>query len=131
MNIFYKLFLIYLGLFLVACDSQNRMSMYRCEDYANYAHSCEHCTLDKKFNLQFLVSKEHSSVMQIIFYDGLQTGSITHKECTIFNDKNWDCSQDFTNNPRSILKISNGRLTSVTEFWNKEKFESRDGICSK
>lgn len=131
MNIFYKLILICFGLFFNGCDFQKHMEIFRCEEKGSSADSCEHCKIDKKFNLQFLVSKENSSVMQIFFYDGLQTGSITHKNCTIFNDKNWDCSQDSSHNPRSVLKMSNGKLTSETEFWNNDKFESRNGICSK
>jgi len=131
MNFFNKFFFNCLSFLLVGCDFQNHMTIYRCEDKGRSADSCENCKVDKKFNLQFLVSKENNSVMQIVFYDGLQTGSITHKNCTIFSDKNWDCSEDFTNNPRSVLKMSNGILTGETEFWNKEKFESRNGICSK
>lgn len=130
MNIFYKFILIYLGLFLVACDSQNLMSIYRCEEHAS-AHSCENCTIDKKFKLQFIVNSENSSIMEIVFYDGLQTGSITYKECTIFNNNNWDCSDDFTNNPRSVLKMSNGKVTSLTQVWNNEKYFETNGICSK
>ena len=131
MNILNKFFLINFVFLFIGCDFQNRMTIYQCEDKENSTDSCEHCKVVKKFNLQFLVSKENNSVMEIVFYDGLQTGSITHKECTIFNDKNWDCSEDITNNHRSILKMSNGKLTNRTEFWNKEKFESRNGICSK
>lgn len=128
MNFFNKFFLICLGFLLVGCDLQNSKQIYRCEDKGSSANSCEHCKVDKNFNFQFLVSKENNSVMEIFFFDGVQTGSITHKNCTIFNDKNWDCSEDYPNNPRTVFKMSNGKLTSFTQ-WNG--FEERNGICTK
>lgn len=129
-NEFLQYFLFCLVFLLVGCDSENRMTIYRCED-GDYADSCEHCKIDKEFKFQFLVSKESSSVMQIFFFEDLQSGSTTHKNCIIFNDKNWDCSDDYTNNPRKVLKMSNGKITSKYVFWNKENYGSRDGICSK
>ena len=128
MNILKKFFLINFILLFAGCDLQNSKQIYRCEEKGSSANTCEYCKLDKEFKFQFVVSKESNSVMQIIFFDGLQTGSITHKNCTIFSDKNWDCSQDFSNNPRTVVKMSNGKLTSYTE-WNH--FEERNGICTK
>ena len=129
MNFFNKFFLICLGFLLVGCDLQNSKQIYRCEEKDSSANTCEHCKLDKEFRNQFEVSKESSSVMQIFFFDGLQKGSITHKNCIIFNDKNWDCSEDFSNNPRVVFKMSNGKLTSYTEEWNP--YKERSGICTK
>ena len=128
MNILNKFFLINFILLFIGCDFHNSNPIYRCEEKDSSANTCEHCKLDKQFKFQFVVSKESNSVMEIVFFDGLQTGSITHKNCIIFNDKNWDCSENFSNNPRTVVKMSNGKHTSYTE-WNH--FEERNGICTK
>ena len=127
MNILNKFFLINFILLFGGCDLQNSKQIYRCEEKGSSANTCEDCKLDKEFKFQFIVSKESNSVMQIVFIDDLQTGSITYKNCTIFNDKNWDCSDDFSSIRRSVFKMSNGKLSSYDEL----NLEERNGICTK
>ena len=126
-------------LVLSACDSNNKLSVYRC-DYKDYADTCNaHCKVEKDFKYSFLVNNKEKSVFQVIYDEGEQSGSITHKNCTIFSEKNWDCSETNILNGeshRNTNKMANGIYVSHYEISNIYTFKTRSlgdskAICAK
>jgi hypothetical protein len=86
----------------------------------------------------FVVSKEERSVLQIVFWDEKQSGSITHKNCTVFDNLNWDCSEFSTTTyvtSSRETKMANGIFTHTNEVRNISNFELRNpnekGTCAK
>jgi hypothetical protein len=123
--------------FVISCGKHEKLNVYYCK--INFdAQSCnDKCEIDKGNHLSFLVNREERSVLQVVYWDGVQEGSIVHKNCTIFENDSWDCS-DQTEFPynfwNTTTKMTKGIFSSYTEIRDKKSFKSRNQgeiICAK
>ncbi len=128
-----------LSLIFISCSDQEKLKVYTCE-VANNANRCsDGCVLvENNMRYSFLVNKEEKSVLQVVYYKGEQRGAITHKNCTIFSNKNWDCAtsntfQHVTESTES--KMINGVFTYYTEVRDRSDYSLRNnndkGTCAK
>lgn len=119
---------------LPSCGKQEKMNVYSCKDKYS-ADSCkEGCELDKGMKFSFQVSKEERSVFQIVYLDGEQSGSITHKNCTIFSKESWDCSEEINANIVTLVKtnkMTNGIFTSYDTYAGIKGISVSTGTCAK
>ena len=112
---------------LISCSDDMKYPLYRCS-YGSFSEQCTNaCVIDKQFETQFIVDKDSSSVMEIIYYKGEQSGSILNDKCKILNNKNWDCSDDYSHEIRSVRKMANGIFSAYTDYG----LNTGEGICSK
>jgi hypothetical protein len=123
---------------MCSCSKQQeKLNVYYC-DMTDNAFACqEGCTIDREMKYSFHVNKEDKSVLQIVYSDGVQIGSITHKNCTIFSNENWDCSEfnTFTNVTQDYhTKMANGIYSAYREIRNRSDYKLRNtdkGTCAK
>jgi hypothetical protein len=121
----------------MSCGWQDKLDVYYCDPrYA--AESCGGgCTIDKDFKFSFVTNKEEKSVLHISYFEGAQNAR-THKNCIIFDNKNWDCSEfetlDFVSINRKLL-MANGIFTHTSEIRDLAKGNLRNpndkGTCAK
>jgi hypothetical protein len=113
---------------LIGCDSSKKYQIYHCDK--ELAKSCtDGCEISKGAKIQFKVSKESSSVMEIFFIDGEQKAASTTENCKIFDDKNWDCSSKDSTLPWVVIQraelMANGIYTNYTEYIDKKTYKDR------
>lgn len=125
-------------LFLISCAKDEKLNVYFCN--RNYdAQSCSvDCEIEKGNKYSFLVNREERSVLQVVYWDGVQEGSIVHKNCTIFENDSWDCSEQrelpyvFSN---TTTKMTKGIFTYYNEILDRKNLKSRNpnekSICAK
>ena len=112
---------------LISCSDDKKYPLYRCS-YGSFSEQCNNaCVIDNEFKTQFIVDKNSSSVLEIIYDKGEQSGSIFKDKCKIINNTNWDCSDDYSNEIRSVRKMANGIFSAYTDYGLK----TGEGICSK
>ena len=112
---------------LISCSDDKKYPLYRCS-YGSFSEQCNNaCVIDNEFKTQFIVDENSSSVLEIIYYKGEQSGSIFNDKCKIINNTNWDCSDDYSNEIRSVRKMANGIFSAYTDYGLK----TGEGICSK
>lgn len=129
---------IFLPLLIVSCSDNRKQNVYVC-NYLDAAYSCDkECVVEKDWKYSFLVNKSQKSVLHVSYIDGEQTMSVIHKECTIFDEKNWDCSDYSTHDYVTIDKVAkmiNGTFVMKFEFRDRVSRELRNTndkpICSK
>ena len=127
----------FLVLTLMSCRWTNKLDVYTCvPSYA--AESCGGgCTIEKDFKYSFVTNKEDKSVLHVSYLEGAQA-AVTHKNCTIFNNENWDCSELDTL-PYTIIKrrliMANGIFTHTNEIRDLANGNLRNpnekGTCAK
>jgi hypothetical protein len=130
--------LIILVLPLFSCSKNGKLSVYSCPNQFNAIGCDMGCNLEKDMQFSFVVSKEERSVLQIVFWDEKQSGSITHKNCTVFDNLNWDCSEfkqfEYVTED-SETKMANGVFTMTRNVRNISDFKLRNsdekGTCAK
>ena len=111
---------------IYSCNNQEKLNLYDCPQTFD-GGSCERgCILKKEFNVKFLVSHESKAVSEIVYFRGKQTGSIIHKECIIFDKKNWDCSNRsdldlLAFSVKETVQMVDGRYMHKSEWRDKEK----------
>jgi len=131
-------YLMSIALTLISCGNNEKLAVYTCDpSYA--AESCNNgCVLEKDFKYSFLINKEEKSVLHISYFEGDQ-GALTHKNCTIFDNKNWDCSEFDTLPHVSINKkflMANGIFTDTREVRSLNNYSNlrnadEKGTCAK
>ncbi len=86
-----------------------KYSQYICTP-PGYSESCsEKCTKQKEdIKLTFIADKDSKSVLQTTFTNGEQTNTFVRKNCTIFNNENWDCSSEFLDKTYWKALMANG-----------------------
>ena len=121
-----------------SCSRVNKLDIFSCE-YLHAARSCDSsCVLQKDMKQSIVVNASEKSVMQIVFFEGRQTGAITYKDCIVFNERNWDCSS-VTDFPHVYVSkhnmMANGTWSSYEEIRDKKTHELRNkddkGMCAK
>ena len=122
-------FIILLIALISSCNFQEKLNIYDCPPTFD-GGSCERgCILKKEFNVKFLVSHELKAVSEIVYFHGKQTGTIIHKECIIFDKKNWDCSNR-TDLPavsvNQTVQMVDGIYMNKSEWRDKEKYTLRN-----
>lgn len=115
--------------FVISCGKHEKLNVYYCKRNFD-AQSCnDKCKIDKGNQFSFLVNKEERSVLQVIYWDGVQEGSRVHKNCTIFDGDNWDCSKQ-TELPyvfsSETTKMTKGIFTDYTEIIDRQNWKSRN-----
>jgi len=121
--------IILLFISLISCGKQEKLSVYSCNENYN-AQACNvGCQKEKGMHLSFLVNREERSVLQVVYWNGVQEGSVVHKSCTIFDGDNWDCSKQtelpyvFSN---TTTKMTKGIFTDYTEIVDRQNWKSRN-----
>ena len=76
---------------ILGCSQDKHYSVYLCPNKTDSISCSDQCKKDEKMRFTFLVNKEKFSVMEVTYVDGVQKESSTSKNCSIFNEKNWDC----------------------------------------
>ena len=113
---------------LIGCE-EKKYNLYSCEG-GSFSEQCsQQCKIKKDFESQFLIDKSSNSISEIIFYKGKKSGSITTKNCIIFDEKNWDCSSENIDvSTKKTTKMANGIYSDYTTYGSKT---SDEGICAK
>ncbi len=124
--------------FLNSCGKDEKLNVYYCN--GNYdAQSCNvNCEIEKGTKYSFLVNREERSVLQVIYWNDAQENSRVIKNCMIFENDSWDCSEkkEFTNVFwNTTTKMTKGVFTDYTEIVNRASLNSRNlsekSICAK
>jgi hypothetical protein len=126
-----------LAITLLSCGKNDKLTLFSCENRFQ-AKSCnEACVVEKDFQVSFMINKEEKSVLEVMYFQGNQSSS-THKNCTIFDSKNWDCSySDLTQGISSSreLLMANGIYTNTSEVRDLSNGVLRNarekGYCAK
>ncbi len=124
-------------LFFASC-SRNELVFYSCPSKEDAKTCNKKCEVDKSVKYSFLINKEDKSVFQIVYWDGEQRGTHTHKNCKIFNDLNWDCSES-TDMGHSVWYtyaiMANGIFTTYDKRISNSGFRllnpNEGGVCAK
>ncbi len=122
----------------MSCGKNKQLDVYSCDPPIT-ANACNDlCVLEKNMKYSFLVNKEEKSVLQVVFWEGKQEGSLIHKNCTIFDEKNWDCSEISTLTyvtTNRHLTMANGIFSHTHELTDNVKGNLRNpeqkGTCAK
>ena len=123
---------------LLSCSKNQKLSVFSCPNQFDATQCDKGCKLERDMKFSFVVSKEERSVLQIVFWDEKQSGSITHKNCTVFDNLNWDCSEfkqfEYVTED-SETKMANGVFTMTRNVRNISDFKLRNadakGTCAK
>ena len=123
---------------LNSCGKHEKLNVYSCN--RNYdAQSCSvDCEIRKGDQFSFLVNREERSGLQVVYWNGVQEGSIVHKNCTIFENDSWDCSEQtelpyvFSN---TTTKMTKGIFADYKDIVDRKNWESRNpnekSTCAK
>ena len=126
---------------LISCSKNEQLSVHYCAEKTN-AISCDMgCVISTGIKYSFLINSDQRSVMQTLYEDGEQRGSLIHNKCIIFDERNWDCSSD-KEFPKFLasttVKMVNGKFISYLESYgehpseaNKKIFNSEKFLCAK
>jgi hypothetical protein len=96
-------FLMLLTLALISCkqlEKEKIYTTYKCPD--GKIPSCEDC-IKQSTQMTFLLNKEEKSVMGKSYIDGKNTFTFTRKNCVIFDERNWDCSNEQKTSPFKLI----------------------------
>jgi hypothetical protein len=106
-----------------------KLSFYSCNQPYDASACSKGCIENNRLKMSFIVNKGDRSVLAVLYGPGNQTPSIFDK-CTIFNEKNWDCSYVSSVNGYTETKIMmvNGIFT---EFDNYSYQPNLQGVCAK
>ena len=123
---------------LISCTRNERLDAYECSS-AFAANSCANeCKKIPDYQYEFMVNKSNNTILQIYYYQGKQAQSSTSKSCTIFDEKNWDCSSKDSVahiSFNSTEKMVNGIYTQYSEQRNtlsgKSRFSMDSFSCAK
>lgn len=122
----------------MSCTKDEKLNVYYCNRNFD-AQSCSvECEIEKGNKYSFLVNREERSVLQVVYWNDVQEGSRVHKNCTIFENDSWDCSERtelpyvFSN---TTTKMTKGIFTNYTEIVDRKSWKSRNpnekSICAK
>ena len=112
------------SLFILGCSQDKEYEVYLCSNRTDSISCTDSCKKNEKLNFTFIVNKEKSSVLSVTYLDGVQKESTTLNNCSIFNEKNWDCLKNDKDNSEmeTISKMTNGiySYSNVVKFNGKE-----------
>ena len=110
--------------FIMGCSQEKQYSVYLCPNKTESISCSDQCKKDETMRFTFLINKEKSSVMEVTYVDGVQKESTTSKNCSIFNEKNWDCLtvDEFSSKLERASKMTNGiySYSSILSLNGKE-----------
>lgn len=119
----------------------DRLDVYICKRPVD-AESCSKGCVRMEGGMQedYLINKADKSVMRRTYFPGSPPTSEVFKNCTIFDDKNWDCSLEPTWTGKwhtyAVYKMTNGLYvqqlyTSPNGPSPLRKASDIEGFCSK
>lgn len=97
--------------------SNRKLTYYSCREGMAFM-----CTTDKDvckmkdFKTEFLVDRTTGSVSQITYFKYGVADSVTHKSCTVFDDKNWDCSDQMRNDYGVLITFEHKMVKGVYTY---------------
>lgn len=110
---------LFLAPALFGCGENVELLERQCKIYSD-AYSCENTCVqsdgENKITREFKVSQKEKSVLSIRLRNGVQDDSSIFKGCTIFDDKNWDCSEEKSLDSyikKETNRMSNGIYTHL------------------
>ena len=124
---------------IISCDYSEKLNTYTCSS-GDAAKTCgKGCSFDREMKFSFLTNLQDKSVFQIRYWEGEKFSATTHKNCIIFNSKNWDCSKHDAELPNIIIDrtnmMANGIYTDLTEIYNKNNYTLKNpeqkSLCAK
>ena len=133
------------ALFAASCFSKT-LTVYYCNTFSDAEACSANCsktekgiTYDPKYEqkLEFLISKESKSVMVKTYFGGRFSASRIMKNCTIFDENNWDCSDEpfWVEEAKWYAhieeKMHNGFYVQGVYNSKNTKFKSKIGVCAK
>jgi len=122
------------------------LTVYFCNTFAdaeacsaNCSKSIKGLSYDPKFEqkLEFLVSEKSKSVMVKTYFGGKFNDSRVMKNCTIFDENNWDCSEEPTwvESAKWLVyqesKMNNGFYVNGLYNSKETKYKSMSASCAK
>jgi len=132
-----KILIIILLLSSGSCFSKV-LNAYSCGSYAE-AESCSMSCTRMNMSIDFLINKNLNSVLRRIYIGGDFMSSDVYKNCVIFDENNWDCSDEplWIREGKwlvyNINKMSNGIYSSGV-YTSKETKYSKSSLgasCAK
>lgn len=100
MKLFAAPFLLAICPLVVHGADTQKLTMYECDNHLA-AESCGgFCTKVadnlnlESYQVDFLINKNSNAVMIRTYIGKSEPTGTVHKNCTIFDDKNWDCSDE-------------------------------------
>lgn len=113
------------GIFLSGCGPK-KYTLHECEA-PNTASSCSStCSVSKeKLQFEFLPDKGLSKIMVSVYTDGNYTRSYTYENCTIFDAKNWVCTENVLSS-----KFTHQMAKDIFTSYFPESYSSLK-LCSK
>ena len=136
MNNILKILIVFICLFISSCG-EKKYTNFSCK-YKEDANACsDSCVGDDDYKFSFMINKENRSVM-IKYYekDKIYRSSLL-ENCKIFDEKNWDCSEDNVYSDRihyRIKKMTSGIYTSINktiDTTNYHDINEMEGTCGK
>jgi len=88
---------IVFGLLLsvLGCGKESEVVEYSCPDEQSAnacSNACSNAADDPKTTYRFKINPTEKSVLKVVYEDGVKVASWVDKNCTIFDEKNWDCT---------------------------------------
>jgi hypothetical protein len=83
-----------------------KLSFYECNNQIEMTSCSSKCKKDSEIKFEFLVDKKNSRVMNKSYLNAKLTDSFLYENCKIFNDKNWDCTSEYSLGKKSITHIT-------------------------
>jgi len=117
-----------LVMLLAACDFFDKKSVFHCGDDALSIDNCFNCKKSEEMRFKFRTAANSNSIQMSVYYENDLVASETLKNCTIFDDKNWDCSKKGTY-VSTIEKMTEGKY--IHYFEDTSSIIRRNWICAK
>ena len=131
-----KIFIfLFLGLNLIFANAgifDKKLGLRECRFDANDCNDCKKNGIE----IDFLLNKKDKTVLKRIYYEGTITSSKVEENCKIFDEKNWDCSNDRGVGRllfESKVKMINGIYYQTWKTINLNNFQTFDEktVCAK
>lgn len=137
----------FLILFLFGTSSYSKpLTVYFCGSFAEAEACSASCSITPKGykydpnyvqGLEFLISEKSKSVMIKTYFGNKFNDSRVMKNCTIFDENNWDCSEEpiwVESNKWFVyqeIKMNNGHYVNGLYNSKETKYKSMSAVCAK
>ncbi len=133
------------ALFGASCFAKP-LTVFYCNTFADAEACSANCSktskgqaFDPKFEqkLEFLINEKSKSVMEKTYFGGKFNNSRVMKNCTIFDENNWDCSAEpiwVDSNKWFVhqeIKMNNGHYVNGLYNSKETKYKSMSAACAK
>jgi hypothetical protein len=132
LNLF-KLLCISCSIFILGCSQDKKYVSYVCPDAVESISCSKKCKKDESIKISLLLNKENSSVIEVLYDDGVQVSSESFKKCTIFDEKNWSCERSENDGIqiKKTSKMTNGIHSNTKVVWYEGRQIMASYVCGK